>query len=339
MNSTYVTGLRQILLSGCILAASTQVIAAPTIDSVGASIVGSGMLVVKGSGFSTASGQLALLDEVDSHNIARDSSTPLEASASDVWMGHGSPWASGLTAIPLDGTPEAVYYGKGKTFSKYIHALDGLNNSTLYAAWDYMPTESPGHSGGSNKFIRIWDNHDGEETRLSWTQMHMTYTGGGPSWEGWPGSTNKWNRMEIWVDGDAGVVQASVNGKLVHDIKDFKKISDTIGLNVALLGFDPNSGSKYSTMETHIDNLYVSTSRSRAVLSQEASWEKAKAGGHIQLVSDWSPSQLTIQLNKSGLERLKGPAYLYIVNDAGEVNPDGFEVCQVCPNPPTLTMQ
>jgi hypothetical protein len=217
--------------------------------------------------------------------------------------------------------------------------LQGQTNNSIYVSWFFNPSESPSDAGGSNKFIRIWDHGSGDYTRISWTQMHMTYEGQpSPSWSHWGGGKNTWNHLEIWVDGAEGVIQARTNGKLIHDISDFKKSPIDEGLNIKLIGFDPSIPAKYSTLKFMLDDLYVSTSRARVVLSESATWDAARANGKPQLVKSWSNEEISFELQPRTGQQVE-ELYLFVVDSNGEANSQGFPLCPQCPNPPVVLMQ
>src|SRR5690606_17534078 len=89
----------------------------------------------------------------------------------------------------------------------------------IYVSWWYRPSVSPSSAGGSNKFIRIWDNGSGYGTRISWTQMHLTCESDKNyvTWGGWTGNVGEWNHHAIYVDLDTGNIKTWANGKLIHD--------------------------------------------------------------------------------------------------------------------------
>ncbi|QCF26284.1 hypothetical protein [Hydrocarboniclastica marina] len=240
-----------------------------------------------------------------------------------LWEKGGSPWAKPLERVQDEVGRQADYQAKGKSFNSFLKPLDDKGSTQLFVSWQLKLSESPGHSKGSNKFIRVWDDTSGKGTRVSWTQMHLTYSGSKkPSWGGWPGKKDEWNQMSLWVDGNKGAIQARVNDTLSHDIHDFIKADTPEGLNVALLGFDPNRSTPYKDMKVEIDELYVSSTPARVVISDESTWAQAQNRQSIQIPILWRESGIRFVYQPA--EYLEDKRFLYVVNKHGEANRNGF---------------
>lgn len=327
---------------GLALAASLSsmyVFAAPAIQAVEGNLLPGSEIKIIGKSFSTAHRVFDLKDSSDQYSILSLSKMLSASSTDELWMTEGSPWATPLLPVETDDGNRSgyIYQGRGKTYNQYLRPLDAEKNDTLYVSWLYKPSESPGHSGGSNKFIRVWDNHNGEGTRISWTGMHMTYSGyTKASWAGWSGQVNNWNRMELWVDGPSGRIEAKINGKVVHNVDDFVKVPNGIGLNVKLLGFDPSKADPYADMVTQIDDLYVSTTPARVIISDQPKWSDALIEGEALIPSSWTESEIVLPLNPDN-QMLSRKAYVYVVDKDGIANAEGYEICGSCPKPPQLT--
>lgn len=315
-------------------------VAAPAISQVQGQLIQGASITIAGNGFSTVDPGLSVKHGIKPLSYRMFGRSPqLQASTAwnqPLWMSRGSSWATPMRPAAMS-APDAsivdyVYVGLGKAYNSYLSPFHGANNNKLYVSWQYLPSESPAHSGGSNKFIRIWDNHSGDDTRISWTQMHMTYTGSNrASWESWSGTVGQWNHMELWVDGEKGEIIASVNGVVAHKIDNFKKIDQGLGLNIGLLGFDPNKAENYKDMLTVIDNLYASTTRARVIISDKPNWKDARRYGEVQILQEWGPSKIIFKLDAGelGLDKLQ---YLYVVDKNGEANANGFKLCAGCPS-------
>jgi hypothetical protein len=167
----------------------------------------------------------------------------------------------------------------------------------------------------------------------------MTYDGpSSPSWANWGGNSNTWNHLEIWVDGASGVIETRTNGQLIHNISDFKKSPIDEGLNIKLVGFDPSIAENYSTLTFTLDELYVSTSRARVVVSESATWDVARRTGKPQLIKSWSSDEISFELQPQTGQQAEN-LYLYVIDSSGEANHQGFPLCLQCPNPPALLMK
>lgn len=317
---------------------SASAFGAPTISGISGQLLQGATLTVSGQGFTNADIDLAIKHGNGRSNYSLFGDEPSLLNILDprraLWMSGGSPWADPLWPALLsakeDPANNYVYAGIGKTFNSWLAPLNNIGNKRLYVSWQYVPSESPGHSGGSNKFIRVWDNHSGTGTRISWTQMHMTYSGmTRPSWESWSGTPGQWNHMELWVDGVKGEIVASVNGEVAHRVTDFKKRGQGIGLNIGLIGFDPSNSRPYTNMMTVVDKIYAATSRARVMVSDEPKWVDARHTGEVQLLKSWTPSEIRVNLDVSdlGIDKAR---YLYVVDENGTANAAGFRLCAGC---------
>ncbi|MAL99302.1 MAG: hypothetical protein CL583_12740 [Alteromonadaceae bacterium] len=317
---------------------SASAFAVPTISDVSGQLLQGATLTVSGQGFTNADVDLAIKHGNGRSNYSLFGDEPSLLNILDprraLWMATGSSWADPLWPALLsakeDPIKNYVYAGIGKTYNSWLAPLNNIRNKRLYVSWQYVPSESPGHSGGSNKFIRVWDNHSGTDTRISWTQMHMTYSGmARPSWERWSGTPGQWNHMELWVDGVKGEIVASVNGEVAHRVTDFKKVDQGLGLNLKLLGFDPSNSRPYTNMMTVVDKIYAATSRARVMVSDEPKWVDARHTGEVQLLKSWTPSEIRVNLDVSDIGVSKA-RYLYVVDENGTANAAGFRLCAGC---------
>ncbi len=209
----------------------------------------------------------------------------------------------------------------------------------LYVSWWYRPSMDPGGgspTSGSNKFIRVWDDPEFGGTKVSWTQMHLTYRSGAEhtAWRSWSrdGRVGEWNRMEITIDADGGTVRHYVNNVQQRvsnstrgdfDIDDFEKHPDWahLGLSVAVLGFDHGDNS-YGEMVTDFGEIYIDTTRARVEIGDAPTWGESRHR-ELQLPTEWSDDAIVVQVGRGAFEALAGQ-YLYVVDAEGRVNEDGF---------------
>lgn len=226
------------------------------------------------------------------------------------------------------------YHGKGHKayLSQSNHPkLESLKNK-LFVSWWYKPSASPSAEGGSNKFIRIWDEGNGKGTRISWTQMHFT-CGDNTTWGSWNGGINQWNHHMINIDLTANNVKTWVNGKLLIDSKCSKTINypDNL-LYVGLIGFDHGSEA-YQTMETSIDDIYIATSPARVEISESATWSETMKREVLPITS-WNSTKIVAKSHK-GVVLTSNHAYLYVYDANGVSNKTGFKIkCDKCPKSP-----
>lgn len=278
--------------------------------------------------------EVAVLDSVENRMVTEEANFSASLEYDEFWNQLGSPWANPLTPEEHDGPSghegNATYFGESKSFNGWPSIMDGKTNRSLYVSWWFKPSESPSHSGGSNKFIRIWDDSDGKGSRISWTQMHLTYNEEASDWNGWEGEVGQWNLMEIYVDSDAGSIETWVNGKLTHDIDDFKKAESEKGLTIGLIGFDASFPDDYPDMEIDIDDIYFSSSRERVVVSKKEVWDEARKEHHAVLPLTWENSEIEVEIPDMISENVNN-YYFYVVDNKGNANDKGVSVCEDCP--------
>lgn len=193
-------------------------------------------------------------------------------------------------------------------------------------------------SPGANKYIRVWEDPNGREgIRLSWTNMQIGGTVGLSQEQTWfladvmPG---QWNFMELFIDSSIGKVTARVNGtKEFEEVfgpdKDFQgRWSPTI----ALLGFN---GKIQVFQEVEVDDIYMDHRFSRVLIGDKPNFSDLKSY-KLQVPVEWSDNQILVKPGRNGTDFTEA-AYLYVVNEDGQVNERGFPLCESCgsaPNPP-----
>lgn len=259
------------------------------------------------------------------------------------WQQNGNVWGSPFQFkkdLTRSGTQSEIYFGVGhKNFlGNPKYNASESTRTKLYVSWWYKPGKSPADEGGSNKFIRIWDNPNGYGTRISWTQMHLTCgtnneSPNNVSWKQWNGNVNQWNHKEIYVDLDERYIKAWLNGSLVHDLTCEKsKAYANVPLYISVLGFD-HGDTTYRSMNTSIDDIYIGSSLARVEISNSPKWTPVMIK-EIVPISAWSDKEiLTLPIN--GVVRLSSDLYVYVLNEKNEVNKDGFKVtCNQCPKAP-----
>ena len=312
-----------------------------------------GRLQITGCRFGTkAQAGPRLYDTVDNQPAYAGLSPgdPIPTDGAAPWTRNGDSWAE-LTRYSDDGPRRrrAGFYrvsggthgGDGKL--GWPRALGGTrppaDQLLLYVSWWYRPSMDPGggEPAGSNKFIRIWDNDGPERSFVSWTHMHIGYSGGERSgWRSWTqdGRVGEWNRMEITVDAERGTVRHYVNGVYqqvsqssvgAFDIDDFMKRPEfaELGLSVAVLGFD-HGLSSYGEMITDFGEVYIDTTRARVEIGDAPTWE-ATRHKEVQPPVAWSDGSIEVRLQEGSFDELPG-RYLYVVDAEGRANAEGFEL-------------
>lgn len=308
--------------------------------------IGSTITII-GNGFDTNRNIPLIFDEIVNldvySNINVGSTVP---TSTGLWTANSTgEWDSPITFNEIDGysnTPTRTYRGVGRSHVGWPKPVTDAAVRSLYVSWMVNPSENFDKDGGPNKVIRIWDDPSGNNTRISWNAVALGYANDGNwaplSWSNWGGSSNQWNRLEIYADADKSIIKAWTNGKLIHDVSDFKKSSTTSrGLNIGLIGFDPRTGDNFKDLKFDFVDIYVSDSLARIELSNMATWDLAQVDREVQPTIEWSSNRIVFQVSDTRLD-IDKPMYVYVVDKDGNVNNTGFEIspCSNCPLPPIL---
>ncbi|MBE8716033.1 hypothetical protein C4F51_02390 [Cellvibrio sp. KB43] len=202
----------------------------------------------------------------------------------------------------------------------------------LFVSWWYKPSMDPSTDGGSNKFIRIWDNSSGYGTRISWTQMHLT-CGEKVHWGRWNGQVNEWNHHMIDVDLEKKSTRTWINGQLIHDLACEKDPGyPNLPLHVRLLGFEHNLN-LFQNMTTALTDIYIASSPARVEISEDSRWTPAMKK-EILPIKSWTDNKIVVGFH-DGLVKTSGKTYLYVINHDEKVNAQGVLLsCPSCPKSP-----
>lgn len=322
--------------------APTIAMSAPQIRSFSGELNVGSEVTLNGTGFGSRSPDFILKDNAESYVFLNRMNRESPVSHNDLWGQQGSNWAKALTpnrsSSLTRGSDNIIYEAVGKAFMGWPRPLSDQSNRSLFVSWWFNPTSDPGASGGSNKFLRVWDAANGEHTRMAWDQMHIVYWrkdidgSGNIQWGGWNGIVGRWNRIDTWMDADANVIRIDVNGKTAIDVKDFRKSDVSNGLTIGLIGFDPSVASNYESLRFGVDDIYVSDVQSRVEISNSPNWSDPSNTREIQAATKWTDSEVAFELS-AGIVDLSKPLYLYIVDRNGEVNQKGFEISSKAPSP------
>lgn len=304
--------------------------AVPTITSATLDQTG---ITISGSGFGDDNPQVFW----DNNDANFDASGGIEGQvvpfgAGKLWGENGDQWHSPLTfkkSTTRSNKNNIIYYNADHSGFLTKPRMTGTVYDTLYVSWWYKPGKSVTDEGGSNKFIRVWDNTNGTGTRISWTQMHLT-CGSTTDWYTWPGKVADWNHHEFYVNLADKKVVAKVNGKVIHDVsceKDPAQASKPIYVQV--LGFDHGS-TAYKTQTTSLDDIYIGNTQARALVSASSRWSTS-IQTEVLPIKSWTANKIETEAI-SGYLRLNNQVYIYVVDKDGNVNTNGFKVsCPFCP--------
>ncbi|WP_123635436.1 hypothetical protein [Marinobacter sp. R17] len=334
----------KVVLSGLLIAQSYQIYAAPQITSVANSDSSPNKITVSGSGFTEENQKVLLFDLVSNRDLYSNLSSGTEITSSNTAWGDVSGTNWGRTPPKFVKSGNLRYNGAvgayqgAVSFLEKPKALSGLGLNKLYVSWYFHPDYLV-DSGEANKYIRIWDRLDGLGTRISWTTMHITYEArelnySPPAdWVATRAPANQWNHFEIYVDAEKNLIEAKMNGDIKHRVTDFRKSSDTEGLTVGLVGFDPVDNDKYAGTEFRMSDIYISNSRARIEVSDSPTYDPTS---HRELLpyDSWSNGGIVAELTPAAQDM--DTMYLYVIDSNGDANKEGFPItgCEKCPSPP-----
>ncbi|MGF2685366.1 hypothetical protein ACQUWM_02590 [Marinobacter sp. DUT-3] len=333
-----------LLGSGVAILMFQAAIAAPTIDNVSGSLEHGSSIEITGTGFGSATPERtqvwdAVENQPDLMALPDDSVIPTDYGP---WTHNGNPWS---TPVRIEkesqgrhSNSKAHHRGVTKSYLGWPANFKDNANRSIYVSWWFKPYGDIDAQGGANKLIRIWDDPNGKHTRISWTQELLGGYGGDASWKGWQGTAHQWNRLEIYVNSDAGTITTWTNGKIVHHVTDFVKADYDGGLTIGLVGFDPNYNDRYEGLRFDFDDIYASESLARVEISDQSEWDSAGNRKELQIPRLWSNDKLELTVNLGQFDASQG-LYLYVVNDNGEVNQQGYQICSKCPSTPEMGIE
>lgn len=316
--------------------------AQPRVIDIKGEIKPRGILTIQGTDFgSLGDDYRSLWDTVDNQsefaNLAHGTVVPEDKGP---WKRNGSPWSNPMTISTQSGgrhkDSSAHYSGKEKAFLGVPRAFDNNSNRNLYVSWWFYASYDINRHGGHNKLIRIWDDLDGTQTRISWTQV-LLGAYGDTSWGGWGGDDGAWNRLEVYANADEGTIDIWTNGKKVHAVTNYEKKSSSDGMTIWLIGFDPNYDD-YKELEIRLDDIFVASSPARVELSDSPKWDNGAKRREIQPIRSWEPGSIEVEVNL-GQFNSEDNLYVYIVDGKGNVNSSGYSICPLCPKSPTLELR
>ena len=229
--------------------------------------------------------------------------------------------------------------GQGNANNLAGQKLKGLDSgSELTFQTDFAGSSGVGYLGpGSNKYLRVWEDPNGKEgIRLSWTNYQITQAGLSTSENSFAADVvpGDWNFMELFIDLDAGSAIAKVNGKKAFE-EYFGTDKDAEGKwspTIALLGFN---GKIQTHQQVKVDDIYMDYRFSRVLIGNKPRFSDLDSY-KLQIPIEWSDNRILVKPGRNGTD-FSEAAYLYVMNENGEVNEEGFPLCTGCgssPNPP-----
>ena len=342
---------------------------APRIENATGTLVEEGVLTITGQNFGVkAQAAPIFFDKIDSVCINGQKSVPYQNVLDGVVVptGIGWPWRgqvedfvriarSGehygnrsshyrviIDQVSIDGSAQSAWLDFPSGFPDPV----GRETKKLYLSWYIKLSFDPASQSGSHKFVRIWDVTSGNPVgiRISWTQMHLTYDQDGvgqkPSWKTWGGEINKWNKMELYIDTDTGVIKAWTNGVLMHDIRDFvpggfNATGDFQGIRPRLWGLDGSGDANFQNGVVELSDYWADSTQARVEICSESKWPECVVRESQPAIS-WTQNEIKVSLNVGNLANLDS-AYIYVVKESGVHNFIGYPLADVVrPSSPNL---
>ena len=173
----------------------------------------------------------------------------------------------------------------------------------------------------SNKFLRIWDNDDGSNLRVSWTQTlldSVNDTAGTDNTDfPMPRTLNTWVLLETFVDfsngGNGGIIRTYANNELVNDITDIDTTSSHLDLNnsptFAQIGYD-SSIDRLNQID--ISEIYFDSTPQRVVITDHEDYQMSS---HIEVqgrIVSWLNDAITLVVSQGSFAELSGK-YFHII--------------------------
>ena len=181
----------------------------------------------------------------------------------------------------------------------------------------------------SDKVLRVWDNEQTGNTRISWTKQHMTYEdplGSSPNWSNGVtngGKVDVFQRFEIFAEKGVGF-QTYVDGVARTATTDYGDNFPADGQYAEMFGYDMSNTAHIQsgqTFTTNIAELVALDGHARVEFSNTAAWGASGAfKRYRQTNTSWSASSINIGTPfYSDLNQGAGLLYAHIVLSDGSV--------------------
>jgi len=174
----------------------------------------------------------------------------------------------------------------------------------------------------SDKVNRTWDDVNGTETRISWTQQSLTYN---PSKiDATPNlinTANVFSRFEMWVS--APNIDCDLDGAEYYAVSDFVDPDPTQDQFWAQMGYDMSNAEHIQpgeTFNTWLAEAYSNPTRERVEISNSATWNGGEIERYIQTVSAWANEEISIPELYRGDFGAEEQLYAYVILLNGSVD-------------------
>lgn len=148
---------------------------------------------------------------------------------------------------------------------------------------------------------------------------------------------DRWNYQEVEyrasdIDVDNGQWNFFQNG-VSADTSLITRATDRPGLFYALFQGQVSNGAQPGSI-VYYDSLYIDDTWHRVMICRSRQWAEC-AQPEVQIPTSWDDGQITVQLNFGGLSRTSS-LFLYVFDENGVPNAEGFALCPKCPLQPTV---
>lgn len=240
------------------------------------------------------------------------------------------------TSRPQRGVSTAEYYNPPGNHDGWLgQNTKSFNPSVLYVSWWFYPSEAWYTVNSSVKLMRLGDVADfnSQQFMFSWTEWQIYVDNNVPTLAGcggmngtyWRGTPGQWNREELEIDTVNGTIKAWTNGQVEFNARYSPSCdNNTTPHFIYRIGADNNLDDTSANYYAYYDDFYVDTVRTRVEVCNSSTWAGRTASAcEIQISSAWSANSVTVKTNQGALGSLIGK-YLYVMDPAGNVNPNGF---------------
>ena len=185
----------------------------------------------------------------------------------------------------------------------------------------------------SDKILRIWDNEQAGNTRISWTKQNITYEdplGSSPYW-GTPiinvGKVNVFQRFEAFAEKGVGF-QLYKDGNLQFSTTDYGDNFPADGLYPEMFGYDMSNTAHIQagqTFTTNVAEMVTLDGHARVEFSNTSSWgTTGEFKRYRQTHTSWSDTEVRIDTPFfSDLDTTDGNVYAHIIDSSGTVQTIG----------------
>jgi hypothetical protein len=286
---------------------------------------------LKGNFGSKSNPQPLFFDTVERVFAGAQSSTPYSSvsNGSAVPTGSSWPWNDqennilklgpgtyGERSREYRATITANHWGKYQSaWVQKPSAWPSSGPNRAYIRWLLKLSFDPTSQTGSHKFIRIWDSKSSNsDWKVSWTQMHLTYPGGGPSWATTKPIPNQWNLFELFIDKSQRRLIASLNGKVIHNVSNLSNSGG--GIQPRLVGFDASGAADFRNGSVQFTDYYADSTAQRVELSNAPDLASSSRR-EPQVVTSWN-GDITFTANL-GAHTASGPLWALVIGADGNV--------------------